>query len=407
MIVIAACAVVIIALGIFLGNKLTKKEPPTEAPTETPTETPTEAPKETKNEETTSSGEEAGADKWVLYKTHEYSGDKKILDRVREYFYDEQGRLTEEKCYDAQGSLDYTDYYSYDYDGERVERWQPDRDGKLYSATIWDMSGEIVVHVDGHNGETYQEDFYDDGFIKEFRVYGNSDNPSGGQAEKKLLNVLKWEYDAERKNIRRISYTVHDNGELKPVDDLRFELDSEGRVVRCVTPKDGNKTQSVTEYRYEGNRRIETVTEGASVFEIVYEGGRIISRKSIKGDGTGWREEYYYPNVNSFNADYVYTYVENEITVKADGTETPKYKIEFTNDGQPLRKIDLETGEVLVEYQYGSDRKLSAVLAGHFGDLTLRKVADIKLDQYGKVVECTSYGIYARYEWIRLSDAEK
>lgn len=62
----------------------------------------------------------------------------------------------------------------------------------------------MVIWVDGYR-ETYEEEFYDDGYIKEFRVYG--------EASKKLEKMVKWEYNAEKKNIRRIYYTDCGNGE--------------------------------------------------------------------------------------------------------------------------------------------------------------------------------------------------
>ena len=440
---IAACAVVLTALGILLGYKLTKKETPTEAPTETPTEaptetstvTPTEAPTETptvtptgaptetpteapteiptetpteapKDAETPSSGEEtAEAGEWILYKTREHSGNKKRdLDREREYFYDEQGRLTKEQCYDVHDdAIWYTIYYSYGQNGEKMENWWPDRGGQLYSVEFTDMTGK-VVYVDGYHGETYQEEFYDDGLIKEFRVYGNQ--------AKELEKMVKWEYDAERKNIRRTTYYKDfGNGELNLVDDLRVELDSEGRIVRYVDHEARNENGLVpsdTEYecRYEGNRRIETYTgEKGAVNEFVYEGDRLITEKRRYKDGTGRIREYFYPNAKLLESECLFS----EIEVEADGTEIPLYKVEFTDDGQPLRMIEIETGEVCEEYQYGPDGILSAILSMHFGEDSLWDYADFKLDQYGNLVEYANYweGIYVQYEWIRLPDAKQ
>ena len=425
-IAIVSCAVVVIAVGILLGYKLTKKDTPketstvapTEVPKETPTYTPTEAPK---NTPTPSYVEPvAWANGWVMSKKYRLrEGVEYCEEYLRgEYFYDEQGRLAEEKCYDAQGSLDYTDYYSYDYDGERVERWQPDRDGKLYSATIWDMSGEIVVHVDGHNGETYQEDFYDDGFIKEFRVYGNSDNPAGEQSEKNLVKVVKWECDDERKNISRMQYRVHSDGELEPVGELQIELDSEGCVARCVDYGHPNGVWSATEYRYEGNRRIGTVTWGRGTdeyengpeHEFVYEGNRFASSRKRMNDGAVRVTECFYPNVNWHLSGFLHEYLESVTEIAKDGTETPRYKVEFTNDGQPLRTIEVETGAVLEEYQYGADGKLCAVLTWnpYLDEPGLTEAADIELDQYGNLVKYDDYrlGVCERFEWIRLPDAE-
>ena len=86
-IAIVSCAVVVIALGIFLGYKLAKKDTPkevltntpaealantpTEAPTEAPTNTPTEAPRETKDTETHSPDEQiVWAGEWVMSKKY-------------------------------------------------------------------------------------------------------------------------------------------------------------------------------------------------------------------------------------------------------------------------------------------------------------------------------------------------
>lgn len=388
-IMVAACVVVLIALGIFLGYKLTKKD----------------TPKESKDEKAPSSGEQtAEAGEWVLSKVYWLKSGKEFLNR--EYVYDEQGRLTELRTYDYDGGpLKETQYYSYDHNGEWREDWTPDKGGQLNSVMFTDMTGAAVSV--GTDYETYQEEFYDDGYIKEFRVYWNSDDTSGGQPEKKLIRMVKWEYDTERKNIRRTDYKDSDNGELQLVDDLRVELDSEGRVVRCVNHGDSKgfpEYPNYTEYEchYEGNRRIETCTyaDGGSG-ERVSEGNRVISDKTKLPDGSGWIEEYFYPNINTLNTDFWYPYLKSEIDFDADGTETTLYKVELTSDGQPLRRIELETGVVCDEYQYGSDGKLSAVLCG--------PEAEIKLDQYGNLVEYTSktYDISARYEWIRLSDAKQ
>ena len=428
-IVIAVCAVIVIAVGVVLGYKLTHKDTPketkktlTETPTDTPTvtptevseETPTEAPKETptvtpketKGEETSSSGE------WVLYKAYEYSGNEKILDREREYFYDEQGRLTKENCcHTYDDTVDWT-YYSYDCNGEKMENWSG-KDGQLNYVRFTDMTG-TTIYVDGWNGETYQEEFYDDGYIKEFRIYG-------GLSEK-LEKMVKWEYDAGKKNIRRMYYTDCGSGEPELVDDVWFELDSDGRVVRFVDREERNENEfvpSAAEYecRYEGNRQIETYTytDGDSV-EVVSEGDRVISKRIRCEDGTGSIEERFYPNANlltervwEMQPGLFIEYICNEIEVAADGTEKPLYKVEFTSDGQPLRKIMLETGEVCDEYQYGPDGKLLAVLNRPFREPELLKMVDIKYDQYGNPVEYTDYwgGTYTRFEWIRLADVKQ
>ena len=301
---------------------------------------------------------------------------------------------------DFDGFVDWTEYYSYDRNGERMEYWTPERGGQLDLVRFTDMTA-TVIFVDGFFGEVCREGFFDDGFIKEFRAY-----QSGKRSETKLVKKVTWEYDAGRKNIRR-TYSV-DRGaeELETVDDLRFELDSEGRVVRCVNH------QSVTEYRYEGNRRIETVTAGTRTDEYVYEKNRLVSSKKCMNDGTVEISKRFYPNVNegeSFapNIFDSFPYLESRIVVEKDGTETPVSKVEFTDDGKPLREINLEDGVVSIEYQYGSDGKLRAVLHSSFGDPLLTEAADIKSDQYGNLAECAYQGVRARYEWIRRSDVQQ
>ena len=396
-IAIVPCTVLVIALGIFLGYKLTK------------TKTPTEAPKETKDEEalsgeeTPSFDEEAGAGEWVLVRSKQYwlDSDRECLHR--EDIYDEQGRPTESRYYNSDdGSVEYTRYHSYDHNGEWQERWIPDRGGKLEDVWFVDMTGNGVLF--GGSG-TYEEEFYDDGYIKEFRVYW--------EQSKKLQKIVKWEYDDGRKNIRRIFYRDWGDGELKLMDDLLCELDSDGRVVRCVNHGEwdgSDEFPAFDEYecRYEGNRRIETSTcgDGYCYDEVVYEGDREISWKTTYADGTG-NVERYYPHINSFPpySRLRHAYLESEFDIAADGTETFRYKVEFTNDGQPLRKIEVETGAVLEEYQYGADGKLCAVLTGD-AKTPLQKTADIKLDQYGNLVEYINYGMgfHERYEWIRLPE---
>jgi len=402
-IAIVFCAVVVIALGFHLRYKLTKKDAPKEVPTVTPTESSTKAPTETKDEVTPSVVDQVvGAGEWGVSKKYWIQEGEEYL--REEYFYDEQGRLTEERTYNLDRSVYWTEYHSYDCNGERMEHWTPDRGGTLDLVQFTDISG-TVVYVSGYYGETCQEDFYDDGFIKEFRIYV-ARKPS----EKKLEKVIKWEYDDERKNIRRTYYMDGGDGELEPVGNLRIELDSEGRIARCVDYGHPNGVQSVTEYRYEGNRRIETVTWGTGTDEFVYEGNHLISSRVRMGSGTVWVTERFYPNVNWHLSDcFLYEYLESEIEVAKDGTETPRYKVEFTNDGKPLRQIELETGAVVTEYQYGADGKLSEVLhwSYYLVDPKLTKAAVIKLDQYGNLVECEGLGVCERYEWIRLSDAEQ
>ena len=427
-IAIVSCAVVVIALGIFLGYKLAKKdtpkdiptvtptelpkEDPTYTPTEAPTNTPTEAPKETptitpkeaKDAVTPSVVEQiAGAGEWVMSKKYWLQEGEEYL--REEYFYDEQGRLTEERTYNLDGSPCWTEYHLYDCNGERMEHWTPDRGGSLDLVRFTDMT-DTVVYVDGYFGEVCREDFYDDGFIKEFRIYV-ARKPS----EKKLEKVIKWEYDDERKNIRRTYYMDGGDGELEPVGDLRIELDSEGRIARCVDYGHPNGVQSVTEYRYEGNRRIETVTWGTGTDEFVYEGNHLIFSRVRMGSGTVRVTERFYPNVNWPRMEFWGDYLESVTEIAEDGTETPLYKVEFTNDGKPLREIAFENGEgvVVVEYRYGSGGKLSAVLTRHFHDSELTEAVVIKPDQYGNPEECDVYmfGVHERYEWIRLSDAEQ
>ena len=417
-IAIVSCAVVVIVVGILLGYKLTKKDTPKEtstvAPTEVPKETPTYTPMEApKNTPTPSYVEPvAWANGWVMSKKYRLrEGEEYCEEYLRgEYFYDEQGRLAEERTYNSDGSLYWTKYYSYDCNGERIEHWTPDRSGELYSMQFTDISG-TVVYVSGYYGETYQEDFYDDGFIKEFRIYA-----AGEQSEKNLVKVVKWECDDERKNISRMQYTVHFDGELEPVGELQIELDSEGCVARCVDYGHPNGVWSATEYRYEGNRRIGTVTWGRGTdeyeygpeHEFVYEGNRFASSRKRMNDGAVRVTECFYPNVNWHLSDcFLYEYLESEIEIAKDGTETPRYKVEFTNDGQPLRKIEVETGAVLEEYQYGADGKLCAVLTGDT-KTPLHKTAAIELDQYGNLVKYDDYrlGVCERFEWIRLPDAE-
>ena len=223
--------------------------------------------------------------------------------------------------------------------------------------------------------------------------------------------MIKWEYDDERKNIRRTYYMDGDDGELEQVGDLRIELDSEGRIARCVDYGHPNGVQSVTEYRYEGNRRIETVTWGTGTDEFVYEGNHLISSRVRMGSGTVRVTELFYPNVNWPRMEFWGDYLESVTEIAEDGTETPLYKVEFTNDGKPLREIAFENGEgvVVVEYRYGSGGKLSAVLTRHFHDSELTEAVVIKPDQYGNSEECDVYmfGVHERYEWIRLSDAEQ
>ena len=408
---VVSCAVVVIALGIFLGYKLTKKDTPKEVltntpaelPKENPTYTPTITPKETKDAVTPSVVEQiAGAGEWGVSKKYWLQEGEEYL--RGEYFYDEQGRLAEERTYNSDGSLYWTEYYSYDCNGKRIEHWTPDRTGELDLVQFTDISG-TVVYVSGYYGETCQEDFYDDGFIKEFRIYV-ARKPS----EKKLEKVIKWEYDDERKNIRRIYYMDGGDGELEQVGDLRIELDSEGRIARCVDYGHPNGVQSVTEYRYEGNRRIETVTWGTGTDEFVYEGNHLISSRVRMGSGTVRVTERFYPNVNWPRMEFWGDYLESVTEIAEDGTETPLYKVEFTNDGKPLREIAFENGEgvVVVEYRYGSGGKLSAVLTRHFHDSELTEAVVIKPDQYGNPEECDVYmfGVHERYEWIRLPDAE-
>ena len=413
-IAIVSCAVVVIAVGILLGYKLTKKDTPketstvapTEVPKETPTYTPTEAPKNTP----TPSYDEpvAWTNGWVMSKKYRLrEGEEYCEEYLRgEYFYDEQGRLAEERTYNSDGSLYWTEYYSYNCNCERMEHWTPDRGGELDLVRFTDMT-DTVIWVDGWYGETYQEDFYDDGFIKEFRIYA-----AGEQSEKNLMKVVKWECDDERKNISRMQYTVRFDGELEPVGDLRIELDSEGRVARCVDYGHPNGVQSATEYRYEGNRRIGTVTWGTGTDEFVYEGNHLISSRVRMDSGTVRVTECFYPNVNWHLSDcFLYEYLESEIEVAKDGTETPRYKVEFTNDGKPLRQIELETGAVVTEYQYGSDGKMSAVLTWnpYLDEPGLIEAAAIELDQYGNLVKYDDYslGVCERFEWIPLPDAEQ
>lgn len=419
-IAIVSCAVVVIALGIFLGYKLAKKDTPkevltntpaealantpTEAPTEAPTNTPTEAPRETEDTETHSPDEQiVGAGEWVMSKKYLLQEGEEYL--REEYFYDEQGRLTEERTYNLDGSLYWTEYHLYDCNGERMEHWTPDRGGSLDLVRFTDMT-DTVVYVDGYFGEVCREDFFDDGFIKEFRIYQSAE-----QSEKKLVTMVQWEYDSARKNIRRISYTYDSDGESELAGDLRVELDSEGRIARKVKVENPNGVQSVTEYQYEGNRRIETVTWGTGTDEFVYKGNHLISSRVRMGSGTVRVTERFYPNVNWPRMEFWGDYLESVTEIAEDGTETPLYKVEFTNDGKPLREIAFENGEgvVVVEYRYGSGGKLSAVLTRHFHDSELTEAVVIKPDQYGNPGECDVYmfGVHERYEWIRLSDAEQ
>ena len=197
------------------------------------------------------------------------------------------------------------------------------------------------------------------------------------------------------------------------MDDLLCELDSDGRVVRCVNHGEwdgSDEFPAFDEYecRYEGNRRIETVTWGTGTDEFVYGGNHLISSRKRMGSGTVRVTECFYPNVNWHLSGFLHEYLESVTEIAKDGTETPRYKVEFTNDGQPLRKIEVETGAVLEEYQYGADGKLCAVLTGDT-KTPLHKTAAIELDQYGNLVEYTDYwaGTYTRFEWIRLADVKQ
>ena len=168
-IAIAACAVILIAFGILLGHKLTKKDTPEETKKETTT---TVTPEETK---------EKGV--WLLSKEYPYLYGKPYLGR--EFSYDELGRMTQMTTYEADGSVSETEYYSYDLNGTRTECWIPAKGGECQIISLEDITGENIS-VRPYAGETYEEEFYKDGYIKEFRIYRDTEEFPGGPSKKTL-----------------------------------------------------------------------------------------------------------------------------------------------------------------------------------------------------------------------------
>ena len=410
-IVIAVCAVIVIAVGVVLGYKLTHKD----TPKETEETKKTGETKKTEDEETPDSDktyDRIDIRKSVLSKVYSLETGKEVLQE--EYSYDAQGRLTQKVVYSYDGSVRYTEYYSYDQNGEKMERWAPSKGGELMDFWFTDITG-TGVSVEGY--EVYEEEFYDDGSIKEFRVYGDLENLSEDRSKMTLVKKVNWEYDAGKKNIKRVYYMDHGNGHMELTDDLQFELDSQGRVIRCINPNDWNgreNIKSVTEYQYDdrilGSRVIRTVTKGKEIQEDIFEGDRLISEKVVEADGSGWMREYWDPNVNVLPSSFDYPRMESWKQFDALGNETPLYKIEFSEDGRPLRQIDIESGATYIEYQYGSDGQWNAVLVGNDENLPV-KVMDIKVDQYGDLTEYSTavaeaawaYGAGERYEWKSIS----
>lgn len=395
-IAIAAAAVVLIAVGILLGYKLTKKDAPKKAEGGA---TPTVGAEE---------DDEDGV--WLLSKRYSLSMGEESLER--EWSYDEQGRVIQEKTY---GSYEYTEYYSYDRNGVKAERWIPAKGGKLDCVWFTDFTGTFVS-VASDRGEEYEQAFYDDGSIREFRIYMDSENLSAGGSHEELFEMVTWEYSADRKNVRRKTYLDRGTGQLDLMQDYQFEMDSQGRVVRLINPDDWDgkeAVQSVTEFRYEGKRETQTVTKGKAVLEDVYENGFCISEKVIETDGSGWIQKHWYPNMNPFPESFDCPLMNEWIDYDAAGRESPLYEIEFDKDGQPLRQIVLSTGETAIEYTYGPDGKWNGILIGS-SESPLQMKMNIKLDDHGNLVEYTAengaqwvYGSGARYEWIRMPDPEQ
>ena len=87
--------------------------------------------------------------------------------------------------------------------------------------------------------------------------------------------------------------------------------------------------------------------------------------------------------------------------------------VNLLQDGQPVRLIDLDTGAILIEYEYSSDGRWIGVKEGH-GEEPPVKILNIKLDKNGNIVEYSaeqgyewSYGAGARWEWIFVPAQEQ
>ena len=425
-------------MGILLGHKLTKKDTPKENEADvTPTVTPTIAPTATPTvaeEKTLKNG------RWLLSKEYyskngedfpgtEFSYDeqgrltqKTVYNKDgsvnRHYSYDEQERLTQMTSYKDDGSVDQTEYYSYGVNGKRAELWEPDKGGECKTITITDI-GRKEYTVDLWGYETYEEEFYEDGYIKELRTYWKESEYSGGPRNQKILEQkITWEYDPERNTRRRkiYDYREYPEGSI-PLSDEQFELDADGRIVKCIGLGDdvnGSKFEVV--YKYEGKRCFAYKTSEDGWMEWTWndwEVWDVVEYKDVRADGSEISWETFWPNVNSFPEGLKFPRMTVEKRVESDGTESVTGRIQFGADGQPVRLIDSETGAILMEYEYSSDGKLIGVLEGG-DDTPLKKVLNIQMDQYGNLVECTPIvgykwgnGSTIRWEWIFVPDQEQ